>query len=624
MLVQDAEGEEPMKEPECSDIIQVQQQQQPNPKRCKPSSTPMKQKKMLEFLGKTTVNEEHIARIESQRKSVHDLDIELECAVVLEKLINSLEIREKSLKTKSVNFAKQRKSELTWASRSVIIYFFLHPILGKNDYERTAALFRISARTLEGWITKAEMKRRWGSLVNELRFDDVVGSIPDLTLRQKLQGMQINPKLKQLSIPFQVSKGLKIMSKNSCDSRTHQATLSIANATKALYVRQNDKRIGNKRQSSTRKYVEVQDFIARTIIDRWNMGMPLSKEELRRLVLMKSKEQNWYEWRETYGQGSSQTIRKLTVFLDRAIRKIGFSIRKNTVSQKIPEDWRRLSELGAQRVRNYFKDARVDVVLAADETFIRFHESRGLLIAPSGEKRVGTAAQIDDKAGCTVLPTMDMTASQLLTPMVIFTGVFGATLMKKWQTYAQSLVMFTEKHWMTAETFILYVSWLMDYYKGKRIGLIIDYAPSHCNAEVSSWINRLNKEHAVHETKIFIEWVDKGLTSVYQPGDIAINKPLKDKIRESYHEHVSAIASKNFQAGQRIRVSREILLGFIEKAFRSINRDQKCSSSIYKSFRMCGLNPWDDTLEHFRAHLDSLSQNSLYATLLKNQEALQL
>ena len=40
--------------------------------------------------------------------------------------------------------------------------------------------------------------------------------------------------------------------------------------------------------------------------------------------------------------------------------------------------------------------------------------------------------------------------------------------------------MLTEKHWMTAETFILYV------------GLIIDYAPSHSKAEMDKWINQLN------------------------------------------------------------------------------------------------------------------------------------
>ena len=124
--------------------------------------------------------------------------------------------------------------------------------------------------------------------------------------------------------------------------------------------------------------------------------------------------------------------KKLGVFLQRAIIKIGYSVRKSIVSQKIPDDWRRLSELGAKRVCKAFLEADVDVVLAADETFVIFHESRGLVIGPKGKKRIGVAAQVDDKAGCTVLPIMDISVSRLLVPMVIFTGVFGATLIKKW------------------------------------------------------------------------------------------------------------------------------------------------------------------------------------------------
>ena len=81
------------------------------------------------------------------------------------------------------------------------------------------------------------------------------------------------------------------------------------------------------------------------------------------------------------------------------------------------------------------------------------------MIGPKGEERIGAAAQIDDKIGCTVLLTRDMTASCLIAPMVIFNGVFGATLMKKWKAYTDSLVMFTEKHWMTADTFFRYVAW---------------------------------------------------------------------------------------------------------------------------------------------------------------------
>jgi len=567
------------------------------------------------------VNKRQVAELEAERKSVDELDRELECALCVERLISSIEVQVTTSSKNTVGYVLKGRKEMDWTSRSVIIYFYLHPSLGKKDLERSARLFGVNPRTLEGWLTKHDMKKKWTSMVNDLKFDDVLRAIPDSSIKQRLQKLQIPTKVKKLTVSMKGS--LKILTRNSSCSNSHQGILAIANANKTLYVKSGDRRI--KQQAKTTKHPQVQDFIRDTIVTRWNMGLPITNNELRRLVVAKSKTQNnWEAWTEIYAKGTSISRKKLSVFLHRAIQKIGYSVRKSTVSQKIPDDWRRLSELGSKRIRKAFSEANVDVVLAADETFIRFHETRGFVIGPKGEKRIGTAAQIDDKAGCTVLPTMDMTTSRLLAPMVIFTGVFGATLMKKWQSYSDSLVMFTKNHWMTAETFILYVGWLMDHFKGKRIGLIIDYAPSHCNAEMDKWIEKLNEEHAVSGTKIFIEWIDKGLTSVYQPGDIAINKPLKDRIRESYHQHISAIAHGNFQAGQKIKISRETLLGFIEKAFASINQEQKRSKSIYKSFRMCGLNPWDDKLEHFTAHLDSLEQNKLYATLLKNQEALQL
>ena len=135
---------------------------------------------------------------------------------------------------------------------------------------------------------------------------------------------------------------------------------------------------------------------------------------------------------------------------------------------------------------------------------------------------------------------------------------------------------------------------------------------------MNKWINQLNEEYAINNTKSFIKWIGNGLTSVYQPGDIAINKLLKDKIRELYHHYVSVMAAENFQAGQKIKVFCEKLLEFFEKVFAVINRDQKRLKSIYKSFCVCRLNPWDEHLEHFTMHLDSLEQNKIYATLLKN------
>ena len=110
--------------------------------------------------------------------------------------------------------------------------------------------------------------------------------------------------------------------------------------------------------------------------------------------------------------------------------------------------------------------------------------------------------------------------------------------MRKWMNYSNSLVLFTDKHWMTTETMVLYLKWLMTFYKGQTIGVILDKAPSHTNERIAEWVERLNKEDP-DNTKIVLEWVDGGLTSVYQPGDIKVNKPSKELVKQEYYKYIS-------------------------------------------------------------------------------------
>ena len=126
-----------------------------------------------------------------------------------------------------------------------------------------------------------------------------------------------------------------------------------------------------------------------------------------------------------------------------------------------------------------------------------------------------------------------------------------------------------------------------------------------------------------HDDFPMTEWVDKGLTSIYQPGDIAINKPLKDYIRRAYHQFLTEKLGA-VVPGQTLKISREELTLMVETAFNKINDEQKRKMSIYQSFKLCGLSPWDEELVEFKGHLDSLSTNSIYASLLNNQEALNL
>ena len=81
---------------------------------------------------------------------------------------------------------KKGRNELDWTSCSAIIYFYLHPALGTKDLVPTAELFGMTPRTLEEWVIKADMKKRWIWIVNDLKFDDVVQVIPESSAKQRL------------------------------------------------------------------------------------------------------------------------------------------------------------------------------------------------------------------------------------------------------------------------------------------------------------------------------------------------------------------------------------------------------------------------------------------------------
>lgn len=141
---------------------------------------------------------------------------------------------------------------------------------------------------------------------------------------------------------------------------------------------------------------------------------------------------------------------KLSNFVTRTLQYFNFCVRKSTVSQSIPRSWRELAIAGALRTRNRIREEDVQVVIAADETFLRFHDASSTVVAPEGAKRVGTAMKSYEKEGCTLMVSMEMISSQLLPPFVIFKGQFAKTLMKRWQGYSKSSVLFTSNHWMIA------------------------------------------------------------------------------------------------------------------------------------------------------------------------------
>jgi hypothetical protein len=72
------------------------------------------------------------------------------------------------------------------------------------------------------------------------------------------------------------------------------------------------------------------------------------------------------------------------MFLSRCLDRINFSVRKNSIGQKVPENWRELSVANAEEVRKVFKEADVEVIVNADQTFLRFYPEHEYVLAPTG------------------------------------------------------------------------------------------------------------------------------------------------------------------------------------------------------------------------------------------------
>jgi hypothetical protein len=116
-------------------------------------------------------------------------------------------------------------------------------------------------------------------------------------------------------------------------------------------------------------------------------------------------------------------------------------------------------------------------------------------------------------------------------------------------------------------------------------------------------------------SQLILEFIDPGLTSVYQPGDVSLNRSLKSKICSSYSKHLMST-----RPGNVVKTSREDVVKFVEQSFDAINDEQKRTHSIAKAFRLCGLDPWCG-IDEFTAHLDNLSENKIYESLNKHRKA---
>ncbi|KAF4150733.1 hypothetical protein GN958_ATG00082 [Phytophthora infestans] len=110
----------------------------------------------------------------------------------------------------------------------------------------------------------------------------------------------------------------------------------------------------------------------------------------------------------------------LAQWVRRRLEGANWSIRKESVSQKVPTDWVLIALVASQKIRTKLDGCTV--LINADEVFIKFFPRDTEFVVPTGTKRVGSNVASDAKKGCTVMVSAEMYSSKVLPPFIVMTA----------------------------------------------------------------------------------------------------------------------------------------------------------------------------------------------------------
>ena len=125
-------------------------------------------------------------------------------------------------------------------------------------------------------------------------------------------------------------------------------------------------------------------------------------------------------------------------WFSRLLDRHNWTIRKTTVYQKVPANWIEIAQLDSARICEVMRAAGVEVLINADQTFLRSYPEVDRVLAPVGSKRVKPTIKMDDKKGCTLMCGMEMFTSSLLPVFIALTGAYQGRLAKSWAQYPGS------------------------------------------------------------------------------------------------------------------------------------------------------------------------------------------
>ncbi|OQR81036.1 hypothetical protein ACHHYP_16833 [Achlya hypogyna] len=282
----------------------------------------------------------------------------------------------------------------------------------------------------------------------------VASDIPELARSQYI-GV---PETDTVDIPPHVLKSVS-NEKSICVSCAgpgawQQKRKAADRSTTVTYLTTTTKNVGNGRKQL---HVDEGNVILSQLVAACEAGNPLTRSSCYQLLSAKFGADSERPWVKVMAIESGVISPNLAQWLTRTLKRCGFSVRKESISQSVP---------------------------------------------------VNSNRKEDEKRGCTLAVSCEMFASQLLAPFIVMDGKPHGYLAKRylnWDGYAS--VHFQEKHWMDSHTAKKYLEQLSTCkcYPDECVGLILDHAAAHITDDVLVYSAKLG---------ITIVFIPAGLTSI--------------------------------------------------------------------------------------------------------------
>lgn len=498
---------------------------------------------------------------------------------------------------------------VSWEKKSYSIFFYLHPLLGKENLELTCLLFSHNVFTFKNWVTQQQYFGKWASFVQSMSVKDVLNKIPE-DYQSNYSLIDLESKLK---LPKKFLNEANRVYLSAAGGSRHKKFKKASKTKDLKYISKSAIRVGGGRHI---KYLTQELFIVDAVVSAWECGNPLTKQSAYDLLISKfghEKEIERTEWEKKMAIHSGSISPALSQWVTRTLKRYNFSIRKESISQSVPKNWLNICFSAAKEVRDIMSNAKVTRLVSADEMFLQFYPKDHYLIAPTNIKRVGSNRKEDEKQGCTVMLGCEMFTSKMIAPFVVMTGTRSGTLSRKFSNWeGASKVTFHPKHWMDKNGCCDFLEWLNECFKGEKIGLIWDAATCHRSEQVLEKARDLN---------ITIGEIPPGCTSLLQICDLIVNKPVKQEFKKKY---TAWKIRQDPGPGEKYKVEREDVIYWLEEAVKDFDKSSFEARKIQKAFEFCGQDFTSSNTELFENHLAKYQENGIYKALLDTQTAVSL